>query len=87
MLGFRSTPYELGQLRQTLGLDKPLLLNQYVGFWSGIVHGTMGLSLASRVPVLSLALPRLVVTLSLVFYSALLSVIADGRADWDDSCA
>jgi len=75
ILGFRSTPYELGQLRQALGLDKPLL-TQYVNFWSGVVHGTMGTSLIYRSPVLGLVFPRLQVTLFLVIYSAFLSVLA-----------
>jgi len=75
ILGFRSTPYELGQLRQTLGLDKPLL-TQYASFWSGVVHATMGTSLIYRSPVLGLVFPRLEVTLFLVIYSALLSVLA-----------
>jgi peptide/nickel transport system permease protein len=75
ILGFRSTPYELGALRVSLGLNKPLPV-QYADFWSGVVHGTMGTSLIYRQPVLGLVLPRLGVTLFLVIYSAALSVIA-----------
>jgi peptide/nickel transport system permease protein len=75
ILGFRSTPYQLGQLRVTLGLNKPLPV-QYANFWSGVVHGTMGMSLIYRQPVLGLVFPRLAITLFLVIYSAVLSVIA-----------
>lgn len=74
ILGFRSTPYALAQLTKELGLNKPLPL-QYVTFWSGVVHGTMGTSLVYRVPVLSLVLPRLLVTLSLIAYSAAISLL------------
>jgi len=74
ILGFRSTPYALAQLSKELGLNKPLLL-QYVTFWSGVAHGTMGMSLVYRIPVLSLVLPRLVVTLSLIAYSAVISLL------------
>lgn len=75
VLGFRSTAYQLGELRATLGLDKSLPV-QYADFWSGVVHGTMGMSLIYRQPVLSLVFPRLGTTLFLVIYSTALSVLA-----------
>jgi peptide/nickel transport system permease protein len=74
VLGFRSTAYQLGELRQTLGLDKSLPV-QYADFWSGVLHGTMSTSLIYRQPVLSLVFPRLATTLFLIVYSAVLSVI------------
>jgi peptide/nickel transport system permease protein len=75
VLGFRSTAYQLGELRATLGLDKSLPV-QYADFWSGVAHGTMGMSLIYRQPVLSLVFPRLGTTLFLVIYSTALSVLA-----------
>lgn len=74
ILGNRATPYRLSQLRQVLGLNEPLPV-QYLQFWQGIFNGTFGTSLVYRVPVFGLIIERLPVTLFLIVYSSVLSLL------------
>jgi peptide/nickel transport system permease protein len=74
ILGQRATPSSVAALRHTLGLDQSLLV-QYRIFMGNLVHGNMGDSSTYREPVLSLVDDRLLATLFLVVYSALLSLV------------
>lgn len=64
MLGENSLPANRAALRQSLGLDRPLL-EQYFHFWASLGHGDLGTSLISRRPVASLIAERLPATASL----------------------
>src|SRR5579884_3209064 len=68
ILGFRGTPQAVHELRHTLGLDRPLIV-QYQIFLGDLLHGNLGDSVTFREPVMGLVLGRLQATLFLVAYS------------------
>jgi peptide/nickel transport system permease protein len=74
ILGLRATPQSVHELRHTLGLDRPLII-QYLIFLGDLVHGNLGDSVTFREPVSDLVLARLQATLFLVAYSAVISII------------
>jgi ABC-type dipeptide/oligopeptide/nickel transport system permease component len=74
ILGLRATPQSVHELRHTLGLDRPLLV-QYLIFLGNLVHGNLGDSVTFREPVSDLVLARLQATLFLVLYSAVISIV------------
>jgi peptide/nickel transport system permease protein len=74
ILGLRATPQSVHELRHTLGLDRPLIV-QYLIFLGDLVHGNLGDSVTFREPVSDLVLARLQATLFLVTYSAVISII------------
>jgi peptide/nickel transport system permease protein len=74
ILGLRATPQSVHELRHTLGLDRPLII-QYLIFLGDLVHGNLGDSVTFREPVSDLVLARLQATLFLVTYSAVISII------------
>ena len=74
MLGVRATDRAVAILHHKWGLDQPLL-NQYLLFMGRLVHGDLGDSLFYRVPTTTLIAGRLPVTLLLLFYAAVLSVL------------
>src|SRR5688572_24384769 len=57
MLGEGAAPEDIAQLRQRLGLDRPLLV-QYGSFLQGLVRGDLGVSLRNDQPVLQQILER-----------------------------
>ena len=65
---------EVEQLRISLGLDRPVLV-QYVTWVSGVVQGDWGTSLYRRAPVLPQLMRRLPATLELVLASVAFSVL------------
>ena len=65
---------EVEQLRISLGLDRPVLV-QYVTWVSGVVQGDWGTSLYRRAPVLPQLMRRLPATLELVLASVVFSVL------------
>jgi peptide/nickel transport system permease protein len=74
ILGQAATPENVAALRKDLGLDKPLLV-QY-GIWlKNIITGDLGTSLAMRVPVLDVIMPKLKNTLILTLGSLTICVI------------
>src|SRR5258708_5324921 len=74
ILGQAATPENVAALRTDLGLDKPLLV-QY-GIWlKNIITGDLGTSLAMRVPVLDVIMPKLKNTLILTLGSLTICVI------------
>src|SRR5436305_11959140 len=68
ILGDRATDQKAAELREQLGLNRPVL-EQYWMFVSGFAHGDMGQSLLYRQPVGDLVLTRVRVTLKLSAYS------------------
>jgi peptide/nickel transport system permease protein len=92
MLGEGATPADIGALRHQLGLDLPLH-TQYIGYWSGVLHGDLGNSIrlhdsvshliAMRYPyTLALTLAALVLALVLAVPAGILAAVERGR--WID---
>ncbi|VXB62903.1 ABC transporter permease [Aeromicrobium sp. 9AM] len=73
MLGRQATPELLDALRQKLGLDQSLPV-QYVHWFSGLLHGDLGTSLASQQPVTGVLGPRLLNSLALLAGAALIMI-------------
>ncbi len=74
ILGQDYTPQAYAQLREELGLNDPLYL-QYWHWLSGIFHGSLGISVASKASVASILSDRLPVTVSLVLLCLVVSAI------------
>ena len=74
MLGSHATPATVAQVRQELGLDRPLP-EQYLKFISGAVVGNLGQSITLNEPVSTLVGQRIVATFWLLVYSVFLTVI------------
>jgi peptide/nickel transport system permease protein len=64
------TPAQVAQIRAGYGLDRPIL-EQYAGFWTGLLHGDLGMSVARNRPVVDLLGQRLPWTLLLVGFGVL----------------
>ncbi|MEF2549824.1 ABC transporter permease [Aurantimonas sp. A2-1-M11] len=72
--GDMATPEQLAQIRQSLGLNEPLV-TQFIT-WSGqLLSGDFGRSLISRTPVLTLIGQRLEPTLSLAIVTMVITLI------------
>lgn len=74
LLGTDATPEAVAQLRAQLGLDRPLPV-QYLDWAGGLLVGNFGVSHLSGDPVISLLLPRVAVTLWLVGFAMLGSLL------------
>jgi peptide/nickel transport system permease protein len=74
LLGARSTPTAIANIRAQFGLDEPLWL-QYFYFIKNIAAGEMGRSIVFKVDVLKLIATRIEPTLALVAGSVLLSLL------------
>ncbi len=74
LLGDQATPEAVEQLRAELGLDRPLVV-QYVDWFGHILVGDFGVSHLSGDAVVSLLLPRLAVTMWLVGFSMIGSLL------------
>ncbi|MBK1657022.1 ABC transporter permease [Paracraurococcus ruber] len=72
--GVAPDPAAVAELRERLGLDRPLL-DQYVAFLAGLPRGDLGASLVDDYPVLDEILLRLPRTLELIGAGALLAVL------------
>jgi peptide/nickel transport system permease protein len=94
ILGDRATDQKAAELREQLGLNRPVL-EQYWMFVSGFVRGDMGQSLLYRQPVGDLVLTRVPVTLALAGYAmglaavitltfGILAAINKGKGRWPD---
>jgi peptide/nickel transport system permease protein len=73
ILGRQATPASLAALRHKLHLDRPVL-EQYLSWIGGLLHGNFGTSLAAQEPVTKLLGPRLVNSAVLVAVSAIVSI-------------
>jgi len=74
MLGEGAAPEDVAQLRQRLGLDRPLLV-QYGSFLQGLAHGDLGVSLRNDQPVLQQIVERMPATAELAFASMTVAVL------------
>lgn len=73
ILGEHATPARVAALREQLGLNLPLW-DQYRQFFVHIVQGNLGQSLTYQVPVASLVLHAIPVTLSLLLLALIISL-------------
>ena len=73
ILGKQATPELLEALRQKLGLNRPLPV-QYFSWASGLLHGDLGTSLAAKIPVADLLVPRMINSLALLSFSAVVLI-------------
>jgi ABC-type dipeptide/oligopeptide/nickel transport system permease component len=64
MLGDTASPEEIADLRQRLGLDRPLP-EQYTSFLAGLVRGDLGMSLRTSQPVTTMIVERMPATFEL----------------------
>jgi ABC-type dipeptide/oligopeptide/nickel transport system permease component len=74
MLGDGATPEEIGQLRERLGLNRPLIV-QYGSFLGGLIRGDLGVSLRNDQPVTRQILDRMAATAELAFTSMTVAVL------------
>ncbi|HBY95742.1 MAG: ABC transporter permease [Ardenticatenaceae bacterium] len=74
ILGERATDERIANLRHNLGLDQPVTV-QYALFLGRMLRGDLGTSLLHRMPISQLILERLPVTIMLVLYSGILSIL------------
>jgi peptide/nickel transport system permease protein len=74
MLGLNATPEAVATLRQTLGLEGPLL-ERYVGWVLGMLQGDFGTSYTYKVPVSDLIGDRIWISLPLALYALALSTL------------
>jgi peptide/nickel transport system permease protein len=74
MLGEGAAPEDVAQLRERLGLDRPLLV-QYGSFLQGLARGDLGVSLRNDQPVLHQIIERMPATAELAFSSMAVAVL------------
>ena len=74
MLGEGAAPEDVAQLRERLGLNRPLLV-QYGSFLKGLSQGDLGVSLRNDQPVLQQILERMPATVELAFASMAVAVL------------
>jgi peptide/nickel transport system permease protein len=74
MLGPMATNQSIAQLRDRLGLDKPLPVQFWI-YLANLVHGDLGSSWQTTQPVTKDLLQRLPATLELITYSLLVAVL------------
>jgi peptide/nickel transport system permease protein len=74
LLGPRSTPEALANIRELFGLDRPLWV-QYLYFLENLFHGRMGTSIVYRIDVLRVTANRIEPTLVLVIGSVTLALL------------
>ncbi len=73
ILGINATPENLRNLRQQMGLDRPVIL-QYLRYMKNLSIGDLGRSITYDVSVTSLILSRLQVTIPLAFLSMVFAI-------------
>jgi peptide/nickel transport system permease protein len=74
MLGESASPVDVVDMRERLGLDRPLLV-QYASFMGGALHGDLGRSLRTSQPVTSAIAERMPATLELAVAAMAVAVI------------
>jgi len=74
MLGESSQPADRDALRQTLGLDQPLM-TQLIHYYNGLLHLDFGQSLHSRRPITEVLLDRIPATIELALSGLLVAVV------------
>lgn len=74
MLGEKGSVAAIAAMQQKMGLDKPLVI-QYFIFLNNLLHFNLGTSSYYNVPVISLIMQKIVVTLSLTVVSTIMTLI------------
>ncbi|UXN66521.1 ABC transporter permease (plasmid) [Phyllobacterium sp. A18/5-2] len=74
LLGARSTPAAIANIRAQYGLDEPLWL-QYFYFLKNLANGEMGKSILYKIDVLKLIATRIEPTITLIVCSVFLSIL------------
>jgi len=74
LAGDMATPEQLEQIRVSMGLDQPMYI-QFIAWVVHLLHGDLGMSLISQVPVASLIADRAGPSLTLAVGTIVLSVI------------
>ena len=74
MLGEGATPEQIAALTSQLGLDRPWPV-RYLEWFTGMLHGDFGTSYFTGQSVSELMAPRIAVTLSVVIFALLLSIL------------
>ncbi|CAM3082674.1 ABC transporter permease [Paenibacillus sediminis] len=74
ILGQKATEQSKQALREQLGLDKPWP-QQYVAYLSKLLHGDLGTSIRTKVPIAKEIVPYLAATLELTIASMLFAII------------
>lgn len=67
-------PKYIAQMRAEYGLDRPIL-EQYLSFWSGLLHGDLGISVQHNRPVVDVLWDKLPWTVALVGIGTLLAFL------------
>jgi peptide/nickel transport system permease protein len=73
IVGDRATPADVERIRQSLGLDRPFLIRFGEWVWQ-IIHGDLGTSIFSNLPVATLIAQRVEPTLSLMVVTLVFAV-------------
>ena len=77
LAGENPLPGQIEEVRESLGLNDPILV-QYLNWVGGALHGDLGISLFTNVPVSELIQDRLPATASLASLAMLLAVVFGG---------
>jgi peptide/nickel transport system permease protein len=72
--GDQASPADVERIRQGLGLDRPFLVQFGAWLW-GILHGDLGTSIFTNLPVASLIAQRIEPTLSLMVITLVLTIL------------
>src|ERR1700761_6168078 len=74
LAGDNATPAQLDRIRTSLGLNEPLYV-QFVTWVGKLLHGDLGVSLISNVPVLQLIGQRVEPSVSIALSTIVLSIL------------
>jgi peptide/nickel transport system permease protein len=74
LAGDNATPEQLENIRNSLGLNEPIYV-QFISWVNQLLHGDLGVSLISRVPVLQMIGQRVEPSLSVALATIILSII------------
>src|SRR4030081_2629152 len=72
--GDQASPADVERIRQSLGLDRPFLVQFGTWVWR-ILHGDLGTSIFTNLPVASLIAQRIELTLSLMALTLALTIV------------
>src|SRR5882757_3609408 len=72
--GDQASPAAVEHIRQSLGLDRPFLVQFGIWLW-GILHGDLGTSIFTNLPVASLIGQRIEPTLSLMVLTLIITIL------------
>src|SRR5271154_6979482 len=72
--GDQATPADIERIRESLGLDRPYLVRFGDWLWH-ILHGDLGTSIFTNLPVSSLIAQRIEPTLSLMAITLVLTIV------------